>query len=82
MFIIILGFDVTFIYLYNYGYKSEGYAKMAKTKKKNWRKLAAASNNKKKTKMDRMVKLVAIAMVFIMLASVVISLMVSLSTLN
>ncbi|MBZ6526252.1 DUF4044 domain-containing protein [Aerococcaceae bacterium DSM 111021] len=55
---------------------------MAKTKKKNWRKLAAASNNKKKTKMDRMVKLVAIAMVFIMLASVVISLMVSLSTLN
>ncbi|MBG9977881.1 DUF4044 domain-containing protein [Ruoffia tabacinasalis] len=55
---------------------------MAKSKKRNWNKLAAQSNKGKKSKMDRIVKFVAITMVVIMLASVVISLMVSLSTFN
>ena len=55
---------------------------MAKSKKRNWNKLAAQSNKGKKSKMDRNVRFVATAMEVIMLASVVISLMVSLSTFN
>lgn len=55
---------------------------MGKTKKKNWNKLAAQAKKQNTSKMDRMVKLVAFAMVIIMLASMVISLLVSVSALN